>query len=128
MEVDSQGFTGTYNSLAFSPSGFPAIAYWQASNQDLKFAEFDGTMWNISTVDFDGFTGLDPSLAYTPDGKPAISYWDETAKDLNYPFLTGPPGTSNRSIQTVLLGSIPLWSLLPAGSPRSVTLTPARGR
>ena len=39
-----------------SPSG-PAISYMDRSNEDLKYAEFDGTNWNIETIDSEGRIG-----------------------------------------------------------------------
>ena len=63
----------TWPSLAFSPSGQPAIAYYSSLNSALRFATLnaDGS-WAISTVDTVG-SDCQPSLAFR-SGRPAISY------------------------------------------------------
>jgi hypothetical protein len=62
--------------LAFSPAGQPAICYYDKTNNDLKFAQFNGSTWAITTVDSDGDVGNYCSLAFSPAGRPAISYYD----------------------------------------------------
>jgi hypothetical protein len=68
------------NSLAFGPDGQPAIAYQAlgSSTLFLKFAHFDGSSWELSTVEPPAGptagTGSDASLAFAPDGEPAIAY------------------------------------------------------
>lgn len=62
-------------SLAFAPSGQPAVAYTvPASNAPhepiVKYAVFDGAHWTIETVG----KGYSPSLAFDPDGQPAVAY------------------------------------------------------
>src|SRR5262245_22222104 len=63
----------TWSSLAFSPSGQPAIAYYSSLNSALRFATLnaDGS-WAISTVDT-VVSDCKPSLAFR-SGRPAISY------------------------------------------------------
>jgi hypothetical protein len=63
----------TWPSLAFSPSGQPAIAYYSSLNSALRFAMMnpDGS-WAISTVDT-APSDCKPSLAFR-FGRPAISY------------------------------------------------------
>lgn len=71
--VEGAGFSSTRSSLAFSPSGKPAIAYHSSFNNALRFATLndDGT-WAISTVDT-ALSDCKPSLAFR-FGQPAISY------------------------------------------------------
>jgi hypothetical protein len=61
-------------SLAFSPSGLPAIAYSVVGS--IKFAAFDGRKWQIETVASTHTLGGDCSLAFSPSGEPAICYRD----------------------------------------------------
>ncbi len=72
--VDSTGVVGSRSSLAHTPGGLPAISYYDASNADLKIAEFDGANWQTTTVDAAGTVGWTSSLAFSPGGRPAISY------------------------------------------------------
>ncbi|MGJ8725813.1 MAG: choice-of-anchor Q domain-containing protein [Roseibacillus sp.] len=73
--ADSTPNVGQFTSLAFSPAGLPAISHFDNFDPGLKFAAFDGTSWQNTTVDS---TGSYTSLAFSPAGLPAISYTDET--------------------------------------------------
>lgn len=65
--VDSVGNVGLYTSLASNTlvpgEPFISISYYDKTHRDLKFAFFDGTVWNIETVDSAGNVGLFTSLA-----------------------------------------------------------------
>ncbi len=71
---------GAYNghfyfpSLAVLPSGQPALCYW--SGGALRYAVFDGSVWQIQTVG-SGSAGLfsNMSLRILPSGYPAIAYY-----------------------------------------------------
>ena len=53
-------------------TGYPAIAYFNTDVDDLRYAEWDGTTWNLTTIDSDGVVGQNPSLVFDPaDGNPA---------------------------------------------------------
>lgn len=86
MAVDNPGIGGTYNSLAFTPGGQPAICYLDDTFGHLKYAVFDGSNWTRSNV---AGRGSYSSLAFTPGGQPAISYFDETNGDLKYAIFNG---------------------------------------
>lgn len=77
---------GTYASTA-TVNGHPAIAYYDASNGDLKYvraADPRGSSWLAPvTVASRGDVGLHPSLAVI-NGNPAISYYDATNRTLVY--------------------------------------------
>ncbi len=93
--VDDQGNgdTGLYPSLKFNSSGNPAIAYQQfvdatlSGTNSLKFAEWDGAAWQITTIETAPFTGHWSSLAFTPGGHPAIAYHSNT--NLKYAEFDG---------------------------------------
>jgi len=65
------------------------IAYYDATNADLKFASFDGVTWQISVVDAAGDVGKGASLAYGADGQPAIAYADSTNNTLLFSRYNG---------------------------------------
>jgi len=73
--VEAGADVGFYHGHAYDPSGNPAVAYSQDSQDDVKFAHWNGASWDVETVDAgtDVYTGID--IAYSPlDGNPSISY------------------------------------------------------
>lgn len=70
--------------LAFSPAGFPAIAFYDSGPDDLMYASFNGGSWQITPVDVAGAVGGSASLAFSPAGSPSIAYYDGTNADLKY--------------------------------------------
>ncbi len=68
-------------------SGYPAVAYYDATSQDLKYVralDARGAAWGIPvTVASRGVTGRHPSLSII-NGNPAITFYDETAGQLLY--------------------------------------------
>ena len=80
---------GHYTSLAYGPSGQPAISYQNVTNQDLKFASYNGSMWSLQVVAGSGNVGEYTSLAYLQGGTPAISYYNVSSGDLMYARFDG---------------------------------------
>jgi hypothetical protein len=75
------GIAGKWSSMAVDSKGLPHAAYTQlAKGGDLKYAEWDGNTWNLTTVDSSenakSLRGFDNSLALGPDDSPHISYYD----------------------------------------------------
>ena len=82
--VDSVDLLGG-NSLAFSPEGNPYIAYYDATNSDLRLAYRSEGVWYDSLIDAEGFVGEYVSLAFSPlSGQPAMAYYDRTNAALKY--------------------------------------------
>jgi hypothetical protein len=71
---------GKYTSAAFGGDGNLAVAYYDVTNGDLKFARHDGTKWAAHVVD--GADGSDvgtyAALTFAQDGKPHIAYFQKT--------------------------------------------------
>jgi hypothetical protein len=73
--VDGGTDTGYTCSLAYSPGGRPAIAYYTHSGgQDLRYASFNGVAWTTATIDGEGGTGASAALDFDPQGQPVIAY------------------------------------------------------
>ncbi|MFT3982245.1 MAG: T9SS type A sorting domain-containing protein [Ferruginibacter sp.] len=87
---------GQYTSLVVI-NGNPAIAYYDATNNDLKYVratDADGTAWGTPlTLDATGNTGSYLSMANV-GGNPAISYYDASNGDLRYIRATDASGTT----------------------------------
>jgi hypothetical protein len=85
--VDSAGDVGYYASIAIGADALPVMAYYDATNSELKVAKCvnaacSGGTSTLSTVDPAGFVGEFPSIAIGADGLPVIAYRDLTNADL----------------------------------------------
>ncbi|RME46009.1 MAG: hypothetical protein D6791_09355, partial [Chloroflexi bacterium] len=84
--VDTQG--GGFTSMA-NINGRPAISYYgYYGGRDLRYARFDGSSWQITTVDAQGDVGISTSLKEV-NGQPAISYYHRGNADLKYARYDG---------------------------------------
>jgi len=82
--VDSSGDTGHYASLAVDSNDNPCIAYYDATDADLIYAEWDGDSWVIERPDTEGNVGQYCSLGVDGNDRPVISYFDATTWSLKF--------------------------------------------
>ena len=95
--VDSVGDVGKYNSITVDSNNRPHISYFDETNDDLKYAYWDGSSWQIETVDSDGSVGWYSAIAIDANNRPHISYFAATNDDLKYAYWDG----SSWQIETV---------------------------
>jgi hypothetical protein len=67
-----------YTSLALDSNDYAHISYYFDAIDDLKYARWDGSSWNIENLD------TFSSLALDNNDYPHIGYYDETNDDLKY--------------------------------------------
>lgn len=101
--IDNGTLTGSNPSIAIDGNGLVGVAYTNGYAGDLKYAQFDGTQWNVQTVDSRGSTGHYPSLAYSRGNGAVISYYDNTHGDLR---LANQAGTAGWTIQIIDAGRV----------------------
>jgi hypothetical protein len=110
--VDLTADTGRFLALDVRPNdGFPGIAYYDASNQDLKYAIATAAAppwtFTLTTVDATGAVGKYCSMVFDSWSLPHVSYYDETNGNLKYAYYDGSTWTP----QTVdSNGNVGLWT------------------
>ena len=112
------GMSDGTTSLALDRSGNPRISYYGATDHDLKYAYWDGTVWNSQTVDNAGDVGQSTSLALDRSGNPRISYYDATDHDLKYAYWDGTVWNNQTVDNAGDVGEFSSLKLSTDGSPR----------
>jgi hypothetical protein len=93
VDADGDGTStkvGEWMSLSILSNGQPAIAYYDNTNKELRFAERNaGGVWSDVLVDADGdgtstMVGSQMSLIILSNGQPAIAYYDNTNSELRF--------------------------------------------
>lgn len=107
--------------------GYPAVAYYDATNQDLKYVralDVRGTSWGVPVVVASrGNVGRNPSLAII-NGNPAITFYDQTAGMLLYSRSTDAQGVVwstpisvlGQAVTVLCVASLPDGKILVGGS------------
>ncbi len=73
---------GAYSSLALDVDGRPHISYYDADNQDLRYAVRLEAGWSTRPVFTPNEVGLHTSLDLTSSGLPKIAFHDATLREL----------------------------------------------
>jgi PKD repeat protein len=112
--VDSGPDVAGYTSLALDSAGNPRIAY-SRQGTNLKYAEWNGVSWTITTVESSGDMRF-PSLALDSAGNPRISYCSDT-RDLRYAERNGGSWTIT-TVESSGRAGFSSLALDSAGNPR----------
>ena len=113
----------SYSSLALDLDGYPHISYYDSSEDNLRYAHWDGLVWQIETVDSIGNVGAFTSLELDGDGYPHISYFDYSNADLKYAWQseapTPTPTSTPTSTPTPTQTATPTPTSTPTNTPTS---------
>ena len=80
---------------------------------NLKYAAWNGSSWDITTVDSPGDVGQYASLKLKGNGDPRIAYYDAASKDLKYVEWNGAWGTPHTLDSTGDVGQYASLALDP---------------
>ena len=90
--VDILGVVGNFSSIIVDDDNHPHISYQDRTNNNLKYALWDGNTWNLETVDQEGYVGRSTSIDLDLMGYPHISYKQYTNHSdyaLKYTYFDG---------------------------------------
>jgi hypothetical protein len=118
--IDSTPDVGSFVSLALDTAGKPSVAYYDATNADLKFASLGGSTWTTQTVDSSFTVGYYPSLKFDKANNPVIAYYYKTGGDLKVATNTGGGWQMSTVDSTGDVGRYPSLAINPAGGAWSV--------
>ena len=91
---------GKYSSLALDALGYSHIAYFDSTNEDLKYATNAGGSWTVETVREAGRVGMFVSLVIDLDGYAHMSYYDKQNNRLKYITNTSAKGWSDDTVDS----------------------------
>ncbi len=89
--IDRVGDVGRHASVALGPGNYPypRIAYYDATNGNLRYAEWNGTHWAFHDADTSGDVGQYVSLEMDRGDRAHIAYYDLSKGDLRYARWNG---------------------------------------
>lgn len=81
--VDRASDVGGANAVAVDPSGLPGVSYFDAKDNTIRLAGWNGAAWTTQTVDVEIPDSRATSLQFTSGGAPRIVYLRESADGPN---------------------------------------------
>ncbi len=119
--VSSSGIIGSFPSAVIGGDGFPAIAYYDEGNGDLKFTHCTNVTCSTTDADIrlDGSTadvGKYSSMALGVDGFPIISYQDVTNGDLKVAHCLNQTCTSSENFTVDSANVVGAYTSIAIGS------------
>ena len=88
--VDASADVGRDSSIAIDSKDHPHIAYYDTHWENLKYAQWTGSLWSIITVESPWNVGESASLALDSNDYPHISYYgNHPVSSLKYAQWTG---------------------------------------
>ena len=106
-----------FPSLALDRDNQPHIAWYDTAAQDLRYATYNGTTWQVATLDSDGDIGQYASLAVDRLGRVYIPYYDAGNQDLKYAVLDGSAWTTTTLLHEGDIGAFSKLVMPYAGYP-----------
>ncbi len=97
---NSLPYQGYYLSMSVDKFGRPSVAYFDGTNGDLKYAQYDGVRWAVHLIDAKNSTGLYPSLTFDRNELPVISYYRKTSGDLRVARMNDQGAWSIEAVDT----------------------------
>ena len=118
--------TISFMDMNLDTSGYPVIAYYDATGLDLELihcndANCTGSNENFASIDSTGDVGYSPSLILDASGYPVIAYHDNTSNDLKVVHCGNANCSSGNTINTIDsaddVGDFPTIKLDASGYP-----------
>jgi hypothetical protein len=110
--IDSVGSGCSCTSIAIDSNGYPHVSYYDPSDNELRYASYDGSDWSIEVVAF-GLSGeCCNSLALDSNDFPFISYWDGYNHLLKVSYWNG----SSWEMEPLLFVDIIQWNSISLAS------------
>lgn len=89
--IDPGPQVGQYSSITFDPQHQRlGVSYYDAANQDVKYAAFDGREWQRKIISQDGNVGQYTSFRSDATGRKNLVYYDADRAALQYAGWIGP--------------------------------------